>query len=234
MTAILASSPFSDAPLSGTPRPFLPQGEHQAAAFAPFSIHRVEGGSRSAPDEGAKPVPAFAIDAESTADAAARDALIDRAMGPRWRSKSSEKLRRGRRPSEGLAFVAKDAAGQLVGTVRLWNIALGQGGTSALLLGPLAVEPALKGAGIGSALMRHALAEAGRLGHGAVLLVGDAPYYGRFGFSADRTGGLAMPGPFEKHRLLAAELVAGALDGVAGTIVPTGRRAKAGAMRAAA
>ena len=61
--------------------------------------------------------------------------------------------------------------------------------------------------------MRHAIAEARRLGHRAILLVGDAPYYGRFGFSAEKTGSLAMPGPYERHRLLALELDAGALDG---------------------
>ena len=61
--------------------------------------------------------------------------------------------------------------------------------------------PSLKNAGIGSALMRHAIAEAARLGHRAILLVGDAPYYARFGFSAEKTGALAMPGPYERHRL---------------------------------
>ena len=93
----------------------------------------------------------------------------------------------------------------------------------ALLLGPLAVDPALKGSGVGSQLMRHAIAETRRLGHGAIILVGDAPYYARFGFSADRTDALAMPGPFEKHRLLALELEPGALDGASGVIEPTGR-----------
>ena len=55
-----------------------------------------------------------------------------------------------------------------------------------------------------------------RLGHRAILLVGDAPYYARFGFSAEKTGSLAMPGPYERHRLLALELVEGALDGARG------------------
>jgi predicted N-acetyltransferase YhbS len=72
--------------------------------------------------------------------------------------------------------------------------------------------------------MRHAVAEAARLGHSAILLVGDAPYYGRFGFSADRTGSLAMPGPYERHRLLALELSPGALDGAHGTIRAAGRK----------
>ncbi|PBB26240.1 MULTISPECIES: N-acetyltransferase [unclassified Mesorhizobium] len=178
--------------------------------------------------------PAFSMVAETVADVAAREALLDRAMGPMRRKKSSEKLRRGRRPSEGLAFVARDASGGVAGTVRLWDVRLGEGGPPALLLGPLAVDPSLKNAGIGSALMRHAVAEAARLGHAAILLVGDAPYYGRFGFSADKTGRLAMPGPYERHRLLALELVDGALDGVLGTLKACGRKMKAQAPTLAA
>jgi len=184
---------------------------------------------------------AFTITAETAADITAREALLDRAMGPGRKKKSSEKLRRGRRPSEGLAFVARDGTGAVVGTVRLWDVAVksplprGEGDSRALLLGPLAVEPSLKSAGIGSTLMRHAIAEAARLGHEAILLVGDAPYYGRFGFSAEKTGSLAMPGPYERHRLLALELVPGALDGAHGTIRPAGRKAaKAARIRLAA
>ena len=179
------------------------------------------------PVEIVDPLPVLAIVAETHADVAAREALLDRAMGPMRRKKSSEKLRRGRRPSEGLAFVVRDAGGAVTGTVRLWDVGLGEGGPPALLLGPLAVDPALKNAGIGSALMRHALAEAARLGHAAIILVGDAPYYGRFGFSADKTGALAMPGPYERHRLLALELVDSALDGAHGTLKAGGRKLKA-------
>jgi predicted N-acetyltransferase YhbS len=87
-----------------------------------------------------------------------------------------------------------------------------------LLLGPLAVNPAHRNQGIGSALMRHALAEAGRRGHRAVLLVGDAAYYGRFGFSAEPTARLWLPGLAEKRRLLGHELVSGALQGARGAI----------------
>jgi predicted N-acetyltransferase YhbS len=174
---------------------------------------------------------AFDIVAEAAADVAAREALLDRAMGPGRKRKSSEKLRRGRRPCEGLVFVARGAAGAVLGTVRLWDVRLGEGGPAALLLGPLAVDPSLKGAGIGSALMRHAVAEARRLGHRAILLVGDAPYYGRFGFSAEKTGGLSMPGPYERHRLLALELVPGTLDSAHGTLEATGRKLKAGVRR---
>lgn len=178
-------------------------------------------------------LPAFAIEAERPADKAAREALLDRAMGPGRKRKSSEALRRGRLPAEGLALVARSADGAVLGTVRLWNVTLGAGGRPALLLGPLAVEPSVKSAGIGSALMRQAIAEARDLGHGAILLVGDEPFYGRFGFSAERTGELAMPGPYERHRLLALELKQGALDGACGTITASGRRKRNERTRAA-
>ena len=178
--------------------------------------------------------PAVLVAAECPADIAARDALLDRAMGPRWRRKASEKLRRGRLPAEGLAFVARDAAGRVVGTVRLWNVRAGQDGRAALLLGPLAVDPGVKAVGIGSALMRHAIGEARRLGHRAVLLVGDAAYYGRFGFSAAATGALAMPGPYERERFLALELEDGALDGAQGVLRASGRKAAVAATSLAA
>lgn len=175
--------------------------------------------------ENGAPAPAFAVVQESAFDVAAREALLDRVMGPKRKRKSSERIRRGRLPAEGLAFVAKDAEGRLIGTVRLWDVRLGEDGPAALLLGPLAVETVLKGQGVGAALMRQAIAEAARLEHRAILLVGDAPYYTRFGFSAAKTGKLAMPGPYERERFLALELVAGALDDMMGTLLPAGRKA---------
>jgi predicted N-acetyltransferase YhbS len=170
------------------------------------------------------PAHTVTIAPEAAADTFARERLLDRAMGPNRRRKSSEKLRRGRLPASGLAFVARDGMGRVVGTVRLWNVSCGEKGRAALLLGPLAVDPASKGSGIGSALMRHAVREAARRGHGAILLVGDAPYYARFGFSAEKTAALSMPGPFERHRFLALELVPGALNGAEGTLRATGRK----------
>lgn len=170
--------------------------------------------------------PAVAVLAEQAFDVPAREALLDRAMGPRRKKKSSEKLRRGRRPAEGLALVAKDADGVLLGTVRLWNIRLGEHGAQALLLGPLAVEPLAISAGIGSLLMRQAIEAARHLGHGAILLVGDAPYYARFGFSPAKTGDLSMPGPYERERFLALELVEGWLDCACGTLKASGRKEK--------
>ncbi|MBO6901315.1 MAG: N-acetyltransferase [Rhizobiaceae bacterium] len=181
---------------------------------------------RPGDNEGTHLAPAILVGNELPSDVVARDALLDRAMGPRWRKKSSEKLRRGRLPAEGLALVARNDAGIVVGTVRLWEVMAGEGGPSALLLGPLAVDPLLKSAGVGSMLMRHAIAEARRLGHSAILLVGDAPYYARFGFTAEKTTSLAMPGPYEPHRFLALELKESALDGARGVLRAGGRKAR--------
>ncbi|MDX3927709.1 MAG: N-acetyltransferase [Shinella sp.] len=171
---------------------------------------------------------AFTIDRENAGDVVARERLLDHAMGEGRRRKSSEKLRQGRIPAEGLALVARDGDGHVIGTVRLWNIEAGVNGDGAavpaLLLGPLAVDPEHEGKGIGSALMRAALTEARNLGHGAVLLVGDAPYYERFGFFAEKTRHLVMPGPFERSRFLALELKEGWLEGAAGILVASGRK----------
>jgi predicted N-acetyltransferase YhbS len=158
----------------------------------------------------------FTIRQEKPADVAAREALLDLAYGPARFGKTSEMLRVGRRPAAGLSFVAMDD-GRMVGTVRLWAVSAGAD-RPALLLGPLAVHPDHRNRGIGSALMRHALASATRLGHGAVLLVGDVSYYGRFGLSAERTGKLWLPGPYEPNRLLGLELQAGALEGARGLV----------------
>ncbi|MGZ9021038.1 MAG: GNAT family N-acetyltransferase [Rhodoplanes sp.] len=153
---------------------------------------------------------------ERPADAPAREALLDRAFGACRFEKTCQLLREGRRAADGPSFVAS-AFGRIVGTVRLWHVAVG--GRPALLLGPLAVHPDWRARGVGGLLMRRALAAAGARGHAAVLLVGDAPYYARFGFSAEKTGALSLPGPYEADRLLARELMPGALDGARGLIL---------------
>ena len=158
---------------------------------------------------------------EKFADVAAREALLDEAYGAARFAKTSQRLREGRLPADGLSLVATDR-GRIVGTVRLWNVAAGPG-RAALLLGPLAVHPACRNRGIGTALMRRAIARARLAGHRAVILVGDAPYYGRFGFSAAPTAELWMPGRFDRDRLLALELRPGALAGARGMIGATGK-----------
>lgn len=169
---------------------------------------------------------------ERNIDATAREQLLDRAYGPARFTKCSARLREGRLPAQGLSFVATDN-GRIVGSVRLWNVAAGFD-RAALLLGPLAVAPEYRSQGIGGKLMRHAIAVARMRGHDAILLVGDADYYGRFGFSADKTGALAMPGVYEQHRLLGLELTPGALDQAQGMIAATGRSAHAAPSKRAA
>ncbi len=181
---------------------------------------------------------AFTIDMENAGDVVARENLLDRAMGPNRRRKSSETLRRGRVPAEGLALVARDPDGHVIGTVRLWNVEAGVtrdgAAVDALLLGPLAVDGAHEGKGIGAALMRAAIGEAKARGHGAILLVGDAPYYERFGFFAEKARHLVMPGPFERNRFLALELKDGWLNDAAGMLVASGRKLAMPKLRSAA
>ena len=161
----------------------------------------------------------FAIRAERTSDVVAREVLLDACFGDNRYMRTCQRLRDGRAPAEGLALSAV-REGRLVGTVRLWHVSAG--GVPALMLGPLAVEASSRKLGVGAALMDHALAAAKARGHRAVLLLGDAPYYARFGFSALKSGELSLPGPFERDRLLGRELAEGGLDGAWGMIVPTG------------
>ena len=165
--------------------------------------------------------PAFHVRDERVADVVGRERLLDAAFGPARFAKTCERLREGRRPAEGLALAAEDADGRLIGTVRLWHVDVGAAGP-ALMLGPIAVAAEARALGLGSVLMRVAIDRARRLGHRAIVLVGDAPYYARFGFSAVLTAGLDLPGPVERHRFLALELVEGALDGARGPVVATG------------
>lgn len=159
---------------------------------------------------------------ERPGDVRAREALLDEAFGKTRYRKGSQRLRDGRLPALGLSFIACEGK-RVLGTARLWEVTCASG-RQALLLGPLAVTADFRSRGIGAALVRRAVAEASRLSHGAVILVGDAPYYGRFGFSAQKTSRLRLPGPFERHRLLALELKPGALDGARGLIRAAGRK----------
>jgi predicted N-acetyltransferase YhbS len=164
----------------------------------------------------------FAIRSERASDVVAREALLDASFGVNRQMRTCQRLRDGQAPAQGLAFSAvRD--GRLIATVRLWHVSAG--GVPALVLGPLAVDPSCRKLGIGKALVQRALAAAKARGHGAVLLLGDAPYYTRFGFSARKAGELRLPGPFERDRLLGLELREGALDGASGMIVPTGMAA---------
>ncbi len=153
---------------------------------------------------------------EKRRDRDAREALLDAAFGATRFEKTCERLRADNCPAEGLSLVAVKQ-GRLIGTVRLWPVMTGDG-RPALMLGPLAVDASARAAGIGARLMRLAIKRARRAGHQAILLVGDAPYYTRFGFSPELTRGLDLPGPVDRARFLGLELVPGALDGASGVV----------------
>lgn len=160
------------------------------------------------------------ISTEKPSDVLAREALLDDAFGLDRASKTSERLREGRLPAQGLALAARDG-GRLVGTLRFWHVATASG-HRALMLGPLAVAESHRSHGLGGALMRRGLSLAGAYGHAAVLLVGDEPYYRRFGFSRAPAANLDLPGWYAPERFLGLELQPGALKGAAGMLRPTG------------
>lgn len=169
---------------------------------------------------------------ETAQDFFSREALLDLSFGAERRRKTCERLRENRRPAEGLAFSAHEN-GVLVGTLRFWSIAAGDD-CAALLLGPIAIDPLLRSRGLGGRMIRHGLIAARKLGHKAVLLVGDAPYYERFGFSRAGAANLDLPGPVDPARFLALELQPGALEGASGLVRATGALADDAALRLAA
>ena len=134
------------------------------------------------------------------------EALLDAAFGADRHARTAYRLRAGAETLAALSFAALGADGDLVGTLQCWPVTLvGADGTRwpLVLVGPVAVAPARQGTGIGAGMMGRMLAAADAEGAPGLILVGDAPYYGRFGFDAARTGGWALPGPVERHRLLA-------------------------------
>jgi predicted N-acetyltransferase YhbS len=158
---------------------------------------------------------------ETMRDVEAREALLDSCFGAERFLKTCERLREGRVPAQGLSLVVERDDGAIIGTVRLWHVSLGAN-RPALMLGPIAIDPSCQSLGLGGKLMGDAIGRAKALGHKAVVLVGDAAYYERFGFSTDGTGGLWMPGPYERERFLGLALEAGALDGARGLVSATG------------
>ena len=163
---------------------------------------------------------------ETGDDHAVVEALYDQVFGPARRSLSSYRLRAGVPPIPELCLVV--AGPGIAGAVRFWPIRLGAARRPGLLAGPVGVHPTRQGEGLGSLLLRHGLAEArglplpadaGEAGNWTrVVLVGDEPYYRRFGFRRDLACRLEFPSPTDPARVLAAELAAGALAGVSGPV----------------
>lgn len=152
---------------------------------------------------------------ERPADAAAVDALVARAFGPGRFVKAVERLREGATPVAKVSAVAY-LDGDLVGCVRQWAIEIG--GRRALLLGPFAVEPALRSRGLGAALIRWSVEAAQKAGWPMILLVGDRPFFGPLGFSGEAVADIRIPGPVDPRRVLLRELIPGAAQGLAGPV----------------
>lgn len=151
---------------------------------------------------------------ETPADWWEVEALYDLCFAPGRTALSSYRLRDGVDPVAALCRVARDETGALVGAIRYWPVRVG--GVPALLLGPVAVHPTRQGEGLAGLLIGESLATAAAAGHPRVMLVGDAPYYGRFGFA--RLDGVVMPPPTNPDRVLGLALVPGAWDGVRGDV----------------
>ncbi|WP_299369315.1 N-acetyltransferase [uncultured Tateyamaria sp.] len=142
------------------------------------------------------------------------EALYDLCFAPGREALSSYRLRDDVPPVAGLSHVARDPDGILAGAIRYWPVQIGA--VQALLLGPVAVHPTRQGEGLGGQLIETSLDVAAGSGWARVMLVGDAPYYSRFGFA--RLGDVTMPPPTNPDRVLGRALMPGAWDGIAGEV----------------
>ncbi|HAR50763.1 N-acetyltransferase [Roseovarius nubinhibens] len=142
------------------------------------------------------------------------EALYDLCFAPGREALSSYRLRDGITPVSGLCLVARDPSGIVAGAIRYWPVMVGQ--ERALLLGPVAVHPTRQGEGLGGLLIHGSLDKAREQGWPRVMLVGDAPYYARFGF--ERLDGVEMPPPTNPDRVLGIALRPDAWAGVTGHV----------------
>jgi predicted N-acetyltransferase YhbS len=155
------------------------------------------------------------IQPETPEDDAAIERLSERTFGPGRFARSAYRLREEVDHRRDLSYTARIGT-LLVGSVRLTPIKIGQ--AKAVLLGPLTVEPPFRSRGVGRALLEASMTAARNAGIQLILLVGDEPYYGRSGFRKVEKGRVKLPGPVDTERVLIAELVKGAFDGVAGEV----------------
>ncbi|MGL4311487.1 MAG: GNAT family N-acetyltransferase [Paracoccaceae bacterium] len=156
----------------------------------------------------------YQLEEETDADWWEVEALYDLCFAPGRTALSSYRLRDGVEKVAALCLVLRDESSTLAAVIRYWPVRVA--GQPVLLLGPVAVHPTRQGEGLGGLLIHETLTEARRLGWQRVLLVGDAPYYRRFGFR--RIEGVVMPPPTNPDRVLALELVPGAWVGIAGDV----------------
>lgn len=156
----------------------------------------------------------YQLEEETEADWWEVEALLDLCFAPGRTALSSYRLRQGVPTVAPLCLVLRDGDGVLAGAIRYWPVEAG--GHDALLLGPVAVHPTRQAEGLGGLLILESLAEARRLGWERVMLVGDAPYYRRFGFR--KLPDIVMPPPTNPDRVLGLALKPGAWDGISGPV----------------
>lgn len=161
------------------------------------------------------------LSTETPADAPEIEALYDLCFAPGRTALSSYRLREGVAPVGPLCLLLRGQGGALRAAIRYWPVRVA--GQRVLLLGPIAVHPTAQGEGLGAWLMAESLERAKAMGWARVMLVGDLPYYARFGFA--RLEGVEMPPPTNPERVLGISLVPGAWDGLAGPVM---RDAEAG------
>ena len=161
----------------------------------------------------------FRLLPETLEDVDEVEMLLDLAFAPGRTALSSYQLRLGVAPVAELATIVRDEFDALAGAIRYWPVRIGNLDLPALLLGPVAVHPTRQGEGLGGLMIMETLERAREIGWTRVILVGDAPYYRRFGFRRELASGLEFPKPVNIERLLAKELVEGAMSGVAGPVM---------------
>jgi predicted N-acetyltransferase YhbS len=160
------------------------------------------------------------VEAALASDQPATENLLDLTFGLNRSAKTSYRLLEGNTAIGGLSLVTREEGFGLTGAISFWPLKIGDAGTDAVLLGPLAVHPDRQNIGIGRALMRSGLDRAKALGHRLVILVGDAPYYARVGFHKVPYNQIELPGPVDPERLLYLELAEGALALAKGLVLP--------------
>ena len=160
----------------------------------------------------------FNLSVETAGDRDEVEWLFDLAFAPGRQALSSYQLREGVDPVAELCVVARDDLNVVAGAIRYWPVLIGEAGAKALLLGPVATHPTRQGEGLGAWLVGETLETAGDLGWRRVILIGDEPYYSRFGFTREAARAISFPPPTNPARLLGYALTTGAFDGVEGEV----------------
>jgi len=202
-----------------------PSGQQQAGVLTPMPRDNVVpprinslSSRRITVEETTATLEMFRVLPETPADSFEVEMLFDLAFAPGRTALSSYQLREGVAEIAELSTIVRDEYDSVVGAIRYWPVRVGEAGDPALLLGPIAIHPTRQGEGLGALLIMDSLERARDMGWRRVLLIGDEPYYRRFGFAREMALALDFPKPVNPKRLLAKELVEGAMQSVSGMV----------------